>query len=99
MNFIGQLDHRVHFLLGFFPFCNQQLEIGVDGVLTPEEGINKVFFQWETGFYGFFTRPIFTMSFALNKYLNGRSECVRDVGVGNADELFYYPYLRTNVVE
>jgi hypothetical protein len=55
------------------------LEIVVDGVLTPKEGVDEGLFQWETGFYRFFTRPIFTMSFALDKYLNGKSRWVVDV--------------------
>jgi hypothetical protein len=71
------------------------LKIGVDGVFTVKE---EVLFQWETGVYRFFTRPIFAMSFSFNKYLKGRLKG-GDVGVDEAHGLFCFPRLHTNVVE
>jgi hypothetical protein len=63
------LNHAIHLDLGLLPFLHELLELGVNNVLPPQEGIDEVFFDRKAGFDGFFSSPIFAVSFALDENL------------------------------
>jgi hypothetical protein len=69
LDFIGQLDHPIDFLLTLLPFGNELLEVFIDSVLSSEESVDLVLFQREASLDGLFTSPIFTMGLSLDENL------------------------------
>jgi hypothetical protein len=72
LNLIRQLDHVIDFLLCLLSLLDKLLEIVVHNVFSTQERIDEMLLDGKTCLDGFFSRPIFAVSFSLDKNLQTR---------------------------
>ena len=69
LNLIRQLDHVIDFLLCLLSLLDKLLEIVVHNVFSTQERIDEMLLDGKTCLDGSFSRPIFAVSFSLDKNL------------------------------
>lgn len=69
LDFLSQLDHRVHFRLALLPPRYEFLELGIHGVLSGQEGVDLILLDREARFDRLFSRPILPVSLSFDEDL------------------------------